>query len=395
MVALTTREIAAAAAGAAVAVLLRTAIESAAAPKEHAPDAASGAEAPPLSCAAEDALVKPYNCDVCRLRWRHSGDRDAHLASKEHRRNLALIQGARPSGGLLSKASENLHCAYCNVWLRDRAAYGLHVAGKKHARIVQSAGKTASHEFFEALQAASDAQVAAGATAVADDDGTSASAAIDEAEADGAHPDQAIGVITCDLEKAENAGAIYRLLGNFSAVGAAVVHVHTPLGSGETQQHLLRSGAMRLAARNTDAKLVRRVLSLDRFVTGIRSWPKPIVVVETASGAADIHAFAFPERCDVLVGGETRGVHPSILAALRPGIDSTVYIPMQGFSKSMSEAEPPVRSRCACCPRASQRATCTILSVHRCGGRHLRHALRIPTATPKSLNHTLLPAARR
>eukprot|EP00966_Prymnesium_polylepis_P196303 4549412-Prymnesium_polylepis.1 len=148
---------------------------------------------------------------------------------------------------------------------------------------------------------------------------------------------------------------------------------------------------MRLAARNTDAKLSRRMLSLDSFVADISSWPRPIVVVETAGGAADIHAFKFPERCDVLVGGETRGVHPSILAALRPGIDATVYIPMQGFSKSMSEAAPSLAntfdSRAVRETRpASARVRC------RC---HLCDALRIPTAASESLKHTCFRAACR
>ena len=43
--------------------------------------------------------------------------------------------------------------------------------------------------------------------------------------------------------------------------------------------------------------------------------------------------------CDVLVGGESTGVHPSILANLRPGVDRVVYVPMAGFHKSMNVAQ--------------------------------------------------------
>jgi tRNA(Leu) C34 or U34 (ribose-2'-O)-methylase TrmL len=146
---------------------------------------------------------------------------------------------------------------------------------------------------------------------------------------------------------------IIRLLGNFGFEGACLMHVHTPLcpgtGGEATQQRLLRSSAMRLAGRNCDAKLTRQVVALDAFVDRIATWPRPIVVVETAHGAESIHSFGFPEHCDLLVGGEVRGVHPGILAALRPGIDSVIYVPMAGFAKSMNVAA----------------ATCVALYEHR------------------------------
>ena len=154
----------------------------------------------------------------------------------------------------------------------------------------------------------------------------------------------ALGVITCDLEKAENAGSLCRLLSNFAAEGASLVHVHTPrvgataAEAEATQTTLLRSNAMALAGRHAHRKLARTVVSLDDFLPRIATWPRPIVVIETAEGAVDIHGFLFPPQCDVLVGGETRGVHPSLLAALRPGTDAIVYIPMPGFARSMNVA---------------------------------------------------------
>lgn len=154
----------------------------------------------------------------------------------------------------------------------------------------------------------------------------------------------ALGVITCDLEKPENAGSLCRLLSNFASEGASLMHVHTPrvgataAEAEATQARLLRSQAMMLAGRHAHRKLARTVISLVDFLPRIATWPRPIVVIETAEGAVDIHGFVFPPQCDVLVGGETRGVHPSLLAALRPGTDATVYIPMPGFARSMNVA---------------------------------------------------------
>ena len=106
----------------------------------------------PLAACA-DPLARPFDCEVCRTRWRGKPpDLSAHLASKEHRRNLALLKSGSSdagSGHQESKAADNLHCAYCNVWLRDAAAYGKHCAGKKHAGKVSIAGGTACYPFFD------------------------------------------------------------------------------------------------------------------------------------------------------------------------------------------------------------------------------------------------------
>ena len=95
-----------------------------------------------------DPLSRPYDCQLCKLRWRCPSDQEAHLASKEHRRNVALLKASQPHGGALSKEDENMHCAFCNVWLRDAAAYSIHVAGKRHARNVAAAAGTLSFDFF-------------------------------------------------------------------------------------------------------------------------------------------------------------------------------------------------------------------------------------------------------
>ena len=263
-------------------------------------------------------------CNICRVKLRSSKGLEAHLASECHRQQASVCASTESSR---SRHLENVHCNYCNVWLRDAAHYTVHVSGKKHTRAVSTASgrSTLAHDFFQTLKrdAARDAAT-----------GKAGNAAYVPGASPAAVP---VGVITVDLEKPENAGAICRLLGNFSAEGASLVHVHTPQlpGSEEKQGHLLRSGAMRLAGRNCHEKLARRVLSLEEFVRAIATWPVPLVAVETASGAVDLHGYSFPSHCDIIVGGETRGIHPAILAALR-SVDAIVYIPMNGFATSMN-----------------------------------------------------------
>ena len=305
-----------------------------------------------------DPLDKPFDCHICRIRWRQPPpDPGVHLASKEHRRNLALLKGSAPDGGAMSRANENLHCSYCDVWVRDSAAYALHAAGRKHARAVATSGGTAQHDFFRSQHVSTPTPDVStdvpGSNHVgplpseADSPSETITAAATAATAATTASCTGCGVITCDLEKPGNAGSICRLLSNFSAVGSSLTHVHSL--APETQSRLLRSSAMQLAARHSDAKLTRRALPLADFLSSIAHWPRPIVAVETAAGAVDIHTFTFPRRCDVLVGGETRGIHPSILAALRPGVDAIVFIPMPGFAHSMNVAT----------------ATCVALYEHR------------------------------
>jgi tRNA G18 (ribose-2'-O)-methylase SpoU len=73
----------------------------------------------------------------------------------------------------------------------------------------------------------------------------------------------------------------------------------------------------------------------------------PLLVVETAKGAISLHEWRLKKdeeeeqdtpALNVMLGGEQKGVHQSILAALRPGYDHIVYVPMPGFCVSMNVA---------------------------------------------------------
>lgn len=64
----------------------------------------------------------------------------------------------------------------------------------------------------------------------------------------------------------------------------------------------------------------------------------PIVAIETASGAVDIHGFRWPRECTIMVGGESDGIPASVVQRLRPGYDHLVIIPMCGLHKSLNVA---------------------------------------------------------
>ena len=256
-----------------------------------------------------DPLARPFDCEVCRTRWRSRPlDIDAHMeehrASKEHRRNLALLKGGSSDGGsgVLSKAADNLHCAYCNVWLRDAAAYSKHAAGKKHAGKVSIAGGTACYPFFDQQACVLHTHVHRMLRWMGTACARTQAASLEAARVEVAPSLRGnLGVITCDLEKAENAGSLCRLLSNFAAEGSSLVHVHTPrvgataAEAEATQARLLRSQAMALAGRHAHRKLERsgvrpaggcgfRVGWVSQFREGLgvegQAGPEPLVSIE-------------------------------------------------------------------------------------------------------------------
>lgn len=262
-----------------------------------------------------------FLCGLCRVQCRGAASLRQHLAGEKHRRNAALLSDTvctpcvRGVQGNSNRPSASVHCAVCDAWFTDIAS---HHSSRTHMLALRTnAAGTGSRAFFNT----------GSATAQDIDSGAS------------------IGVITCDLECDTNAGAICRVLANFAAVGARLVHVHNPpagAGSGESGggRALLVSGRTRSVSRGTDQKLERRLLSVESFASeALPTWDRPIVVLETAAGAVSLCDFAFPSACDILVGGESKGVDARILAALRPGVDQIVFIPMQaGCHRSMNVA---------------------------------------------------------
>jgi tRNA G18 (ribose-2'-O)-methylase SpoU len=154
-------------------------------------------------------------------------------------------------------------------------------------------------------------------------------------------------VITCDVYHAENAGEICRLLSNFGPPNSTMRHIMTDGAvdnGGSPKTPMIKQGKFHKVSCGTHKNINHVVATTSDFLNWLQlgqATPKsrpPLVVIETAQGAQDIHAFTFPASCEIMVGGETRGVSKDILDNLVPGYDSVVYIPMRGFCKSMNVA---------------------------------------------------------
>ena len=285
------------------------------------PSPPSVTDRPPPKPANDRPPLPRWHCEICKLHCRSASNFREHLKGKTHAHNAALLSGAavaavtekRLMNAPMSESVTNRtvaygseqvvrHCAICDAWVPSHDTQ--HEQTRAHkAAARESAAGTRSRQFVSGIH-------------------------VDE------EAGSAIGVITCDLEQEANAGAICRVLANFATAGARLVHVTT--GTRESTHQLLISGRVRRVARNCETKLERTLLTLGEFVAAIGTWERPIVAVETATGAVSICDFRFPPECDLLVGGESLGVHVDILTALRPGIDHIVFIPMAGFYQSMN-----------------------------------------------------------
>jgi tRNA(Leu) C34 or U34 (ribose-2'-O)-methylase TrmL len=172
----------------------------------------------------------------------------------------------------------------------------------------------------------------------------------------GASRQVGIRVITCDLENTLNAGQICRLMGNFcphpEEGQLRLLHLYSKGNEISTCQ--FSEHKMKKVARGCQKHVKNDIMSVEEYVHTMQSdtHRPPLLVVETAKGAVSIHKWRLKMRegeavgggnadgpcVDVLLGGEAKGVHQSILAALRPGYDEMVYIPMAGFCVSMNVA---------------------------------------------------------
>ena len=166
-------------------------------------------------------------------------------------------------------------------------------------------------------------------------------------------PRRRVGIVTCDVEQPSNSGSICRLLANFAPEGSVYTHVLTAPGISQatkTPDSMLNQGRFKGVAAGTQKRLRHVCETTEQFCLRLRTglhWPDtaapatlaaratrpPLVVIETAKGAQNVFDFTFPPVCDIVVGGETMGVHRDILDCLVEGYDSTVYISSTGFIK--------------------------------------------------------------
>jgi tRNA G18 (ribose-2'-O)-methylase SpoU len=154
--------------------------------------------------------------------------------------------------------------------------------------------------------------------------------------------DRSVGVVTCDVEHPENAGKICRLLANFGPQGSVYRHVLTEYGESKCTcgpKAMVNQGRFKTLARGTHKKVHHEAETVAEFCARLKAVGTdrpPLVVVETAAGARSIFDSQLPESCEILVGGETKGVNKDVLDCLVPGFDMIVFVPMDGFCKSMN-----------------------------------------------------------
>jgi tRNA G18 (ribose-2'-O)-methylase SpoU len=173
---------------------------------------------------------------------------------------------------------------------------------------------------------------------------------------------KSIGVVTCDVENPSNSGKICRLLANFGSKGSVFRHVMSHYGEAalttgapnarkaraqvkvpgakavSAPLAIVKQGAFKTLARGTQKKIHHEAETVAEFSARIATGKNraPLVVVETAPGARSLFDCSLPAECDILVGGETKGVSPDIMDSLVEGFDMIVFIPMDGFCKSMN-----------------------------------------------------------
>ena len=155
-------------------------------------------------------------------------------------------------------------------------------------------------------------------------------------------------VALCGVVNPVNIGSTYRLMACMGfrtlrrIAGASDLSAVQTLGHAPSKQKL----------RSTSKSCERHVdthspMALDEFLSELRQSDSsstelpnrlPIVAIETASGAVDIHSFSWPRDCTLMVGGESDGIPVSLVQELRPGYDHLVIIPMCGPHKSLNVA---------------------------------------------------------
>ena len=148
-------------------------------------------------------------------------------------------------------------------------------------------------------------------------------------------------ILLCGVTDPGNVGSVLRLM---ACLGFDELH---RISAGETARLVAgdQSGraALRATARGCEAHTrCHPARSLSEYVAHLTAHGPgerlPIVAVETATGAQDMHSFEWPRECQIMVGGESCGIPSPIISHLRPGFDSLVVIPMPGPHKSLNVA---------------------------------------------------------
>lgn len=128
-------------------------------------------------------------------------------------------------------------------------------------------------------------------------------------------------VIGVEVENEMNMGAMIRLACNFGSTKVMFAFKEIPG---------LNHAKINRLAHSSQKSIEWTACNYDKLVELKKEMP--LIAVETAKHATDLTQTELPEKCAILVGGESWGMPEEVLELC----DQTVYIPMPGSNKSMN-----------------------------------------------------------
>lgn len=128
-------------------------------------------------------------------------------------------------------------------------------------------------------------------------------------------------VVCYEFHNPQNIGAVLRLAGNFNAERVIVC----------SDDFQLRKRKMRATATTSYDAVDWEILTVEQTFASIPD-DYTVIAIETASDAADIRDFSFPEKSVIVMGNERFGLPEEALKRC----EKVLFIPMPGFVKSMN-----------------------------------------------------------
>ncbi len=128
-------------------------------------------------------------------------------------------------------------------------------------------------------------------------------------------------VVGVEVENEMNMGAMIRLACNFGSTRVLFAFKEIPG---------LNTAKINRTAHSSQKSIDWTACNYDMLAELKKEMP--LIAIETAKHATDITTTELPERCAILVGGESWGLPEEVLALC----DKALYIPMPGSNKSMN-----------------------------------------------------------
>ncbi len=128
-------------------------------------------------------------------------------------------------------------------------------------------------------------------------------------------------VVGVEVENEMNMGAMIRLACNFGSTKVLFAFKEIPG---------LNIAKINRTAHSSQKSIEWTACNYDKLVELKKEMP--LIAVETAKHATDLTQTELPEKCAILVGGESWGMPEEVLELC----DQAVYIPMPGSNKSMN-----------------------------------------------------------